>query len=1115
MPAPNVEEIQIPCSLFLGLNTEVAPPDLPEGVSPACQDVAFVPGSVFSRPCLRKVFPAAFPGNPTVVYEKTFVQPDADPLNLYLTSDGNLSYEEILHSPNAYTLLAQVIAGLQAQSVTAAGAEYIAFSDGFRGADVPRQIYRTPDGVLQVDRVSQDGPGAGPTVADYIASAPIIRIELSRTPPTIVTAAAEVGNVVTITTAVAHGYTPNLAVFVFGVGTGYNGLQIVQTVPSATTFTYTVTPTGLGASATGATAPAIGEIEVNSPVNINAGDTIIVTGSGGGLDNNVGGNPPNWQVIAVVVIGATTHIYFSLATASTTLSVTAEFTGTVVLGGQSSPGVHEVVCMFLTRSGYLTAPSPPLQFVSAGNTQWQITNLPIGPPNVVARVLAFTGAGGAKFFTITQSIQFPNLAAANVFLSPFVPPTPQIVIQATAVFDNTSTTAILDVSDNALFGAQGIDVDGNNLFNQVVLGPCLFFFYYASRLLAAGMTNKLDSFLNMGFNGGYLSGALGTPLGWTVVTSGGTLAFVGGANVNTVTTTAVAATGIQNVKVASIAGLQIGYPITVDLGGNQEIVTILAIYDGGGLSPGFQANFTKTHLTNVPAVMVAAPGPCASGMVWQITGDGTNNPRGQLSQAAYQDAYGIAIAKPNTVYSARVWAANPTHALLGSIHVDLYSPSQGLLAQGILPITEFSVAGNFASVDFVAPLPSVIPQDLLLRVCEQGLPVGDTLTLCELELFPTYDPYLSTFLVSYVDNFEAFDGVSGVMGPSADPNPLLGCETIRDQLQFLTSGGMHQVSDNGQEPATWQVAEISNDVGLAAFKALDAGEECIVFVSKSGGGNGAKPTYALRIFEGGQPWKISQEVQTIFDNINSAADQTMWLVNDIGQRRIYIGIPAGTATAPSVLYVLDYREIDTAAQIASNASIHISFSGKMIASDLARKWTIWNIQANCGAMLARSSANVQFCLGAGNGVRPGTQPGFGNVYSLDPQKLTDDDYGAMSPFYTMYFFLSRDTETALGVGSMRKLYKGISEFISWIGSLTITPYAASLTNPWPGPPPMQQLSAPTEDLYHGLNVSTERMAVKFSVAPLVGSTDVQFNLQHVAVRVQQHPMSPFGTGASI
>ena len=353
------------------------------------------------------------------------------------------------------------------------------------------------------------------------------------------------------------------------------------------------------------------------------------------------------------------------------------------------------------------------------------------------------------------------------------------------------------------------------------------------------------------------------------------------------------------------------------------------------------------------------------------------------------------------------------------------------------------------------------------------------------------------------------------MGPTSDPNPLRGCETIRDQLQFLTSGGMHQTSDNGQEPSSWVVSEISNDVGLAAYRALDAGEECIAFIARSGGGDGTNPTYALRIYEGGQPWKISQEVQTIFDDINPAAEQTMWLVNDIGERRMYLGVPTGDATAPNQFYVLDYREIDTAYQLEQAPSIHISFTGKMIASDLARKWTIWNIAANCGAMLARAGNSTQFCMGAGNGVTPGTEAGFGNVYYLDPAKLTDDDYGGMSPFYVMYFFLSRDTEQALGVGSMRKLYKRVSEFISGVGNLTITPYAAALTNPWPSPPSVQLSATPTEDFYHGINVSTERMAVKFAVTPLEGETDVQFNLQHMEASVMQHPMSPYGTGANL
>ena len=43
-----------PLSVFGGLVTEMAPPDLPEGVSPNCQDVVFAPGVVQSRPAFQK-----------------------------------------------------------------------------------------------------------------------------------------------------------------------------------------------------------------------------------------------------------------------------------------------------------------------------------------------------------------------------------------------------------------------------------------------------------------------------------------------------------------------------------------------------------------------------------------------------------------------------------------------------------------------------------------------------------------------------------------------------------------------------------------------------------------------------------------------------------------------------------------------------------------------------------------------------------------------------------------------------------------------------------------------------------------------------------------------------
>ena len=45
-----------PLNLFGGLVTDMAPADVPAGVSPDCSDVAFVSGAVQTRPGLAPVF---------------------------------------------------------------------------------------------------------------------------------------------------------------------------------------------------------------------------------------------------------------------------------------------------------------------------------------------------------------------------------------------------------------------------------------------------------------------------------------------------------------------------------------------------------------------------------------------------------------------------------------------------------------------------------------------------------------------------------------------------------------------------------------------------------------------------------------------------------------------------------------------------------------------------------------------------------------------------------------------------------------------------------------------------------------------------------------------------
>jgi len=153
--------VDVPLSLFSGTDSELSPPDCPEGISPDNQDVAFLPGSVQSRPAVRRMLTTAVPY--TIVYTKTYLQPNGDPVTLFFDSGGFLWVEDVNNSPGVYTQVASLSPDSFAQSVTAFGREYIAFSDLIHGTGTPYQY----DGTY-LDRVSQDGPGAPPVVADFL-----------------------------------------------------------------------------------------------------------------------------------------------------------------------------------------------------------------------------------------------------------------------------------------------------------------------------------------------------------------------------------------------------------------------------------------------------------------------------------------------------------------------------------------------------------------------------------------------------------------------------------------------------------------------------------------------------------------------------------------------------------------------------------------------------------------------------------------------------------------------------------------------------------------------------------------------------------------------------------
>jgi len=151
----------------------------------------------------------------------------------------------------------------------------------------------------------------------------------------------------------------------------------------------------------------------------------------------------------------------------------------------SPTGVHKVCVIFQTRQGYLTKPGPATKWTaSAANAPWSPT-FPPAPSNVVERILCFTGAGGASFSTSEQA---PPLFTGNMNRQQTTPARPRSSISPTASFSPPPPSTISSA--------------------PIELGCFAAVIDYAQRLFWFGERNKLNNFVNLGFDGGFTGPSL-------------------------------------------------------------------------------------------------------------------------------------------------------------------------------------------------------------------------------------------------------------------------------------------------------------------------------------------------------------------------------------------------------------------------------------------------------------------------------------------------------------------------------------------------------------------------------------------------------------------------------
>jgi hypothetical protein len=121
--------------------------------------------------------------------------------------------------------------------------------------------------------------------------------------------------------------------------------------------------------------------------------------------------------------------------------------------GNVCAGTRYGVVMFKTRSGYISAPQAPFVWTATGGKSVEVTNLPIGPPQVIARVVAFTVAGGSSagpYFAIGEAQTINGVTETS-----------------TIVEDNTTTYGIFNFDDAFLAAS----TDYTNCFRKIIPQP--------------------------------------------------------------------------------------------------------------------------------------------------------------------------------------------------------------------------------------------------------------------------------------------------------------------------------------------------------------------------------------------------------------------------------------------------------------------------------------------------------------------------------------------------------------------------------------------------------------------------------------------------------------------
>ena len=370
---------------------------------------------------------------------------------------------------------------------------------------------------------------------------------------------------------------------------------------------------------------------------------------------------------------------------------------------------------------------------------------------------------------------------------------------------------------------------------------------------------------------------------------------------------------------------------------------------------------------------------------------------------------------------------------------------------------------------------------------------------------------------SYTNNFESFDQLTGViLGTNINQQPIVSAFVLSgDALYLVKTGSIIAVADNNTtEPDNWpKPRSISASVGASGPYAVttgidepNSGEDWAIIAGRSGG----------FIFNGGQPIKLTEDIQAVWNQINWAAGYCLWVKNDITNRRILFGVPlnekfegdfvdwlpAGllenptNPTTPNAILELNYKQLNTAGQLAESSEVHRSYSGKLLASEIVRKWSIWIVKSPCAAFVERSNGTAPLFVGNSDHT--------GKIYDFI-EGLIEDDGIAIDQLYDTSAFVSTEQGQGQQMGVARMNYDYMTMLIDGAGMVAITVYPNTLDGPY-SHILLPNLTIPASNNGDGLPVN--ECASHLFINLRCNAVCSHFNLSRIVMAMYANPWSP-------